>query len=164
MAQGSDDPPLAALHGVLHDRFVSRFVGTGRQDAEAVVSGQVLTGRVQVGVVATRFGHAGFGIVRDGQRGRPFPVFEGVDMSIEPGLHLLIASRFRPSVGTGAEGGDKEWSLPSHARDRIVDRDAGAGLIDEGLLAGLVLLAHDDVKLAAPAMVEFAETARGAPG
>ena len=40
-----------------------------------------------------------------------------------------------------------------------MDGNGVAGVIDKELLAGLVLVAEDDVQLAAPAAVEFAEAA-----
>ena len=42
---------------------------------------------------------------------------------------------------------------------RVFDRDGRTGVIDEELFAGTVLLAKNDVQLAPPPLVEFAEAA-----
>ena len=86
-------------------------------------------------------------------------MIEGVDVRAQPRFHLLVARGLGPGVGTGAERGDEEGSLPGYAGDAVVNRNRRSGPIDEGFLAGLVLLPHHYVELLAPALIQFAETA-----
>ena len=73
-------------------------------------------------------------------------MIEGVDVRAQPRFHLLVARGLGPGVGTGAERGDEEGSLPGYAGDAVVNRNRRSGPIDEGFLAGLVLLPHHYVR------------------
>jgi len=86
-------------------------------------------------------------------------MLQGVHVSQQPRLHLLIARDLGPSVRTGAEGGDEQRRLPHVAGLAVVDRQGPAGPVDEGFLTRLVFLAQHDIELPAPALVEFAKTA-----
>jgi len=87
-----------------------------------------------------RLGHASLGIIGNRQRGNTAEMLKGMHVGTQPGFHLLIARGFRPGVGTRSQRGHEQWRLPSLARVRVVDRNRGAGPIDEHLLARLVFL------------------------
>src|SRR5438477_92585 len=69
-------------------------------------------------------------------------------------------SRSRQSdrrVPASLVSGDEDRRLGDRARLRIDDVDAAARVVDEELLAGAVLLAHDEIELTPPRAVEITE-------
>src|SRR5690606_25111881 len=62
-------------------------------------------------------------------------------------------------VVRGAEHGDEDLRRPFFSRRGVDDGDRLPGVIDEELLAGPVLLAHDEVEAALPGAVALAEAA-----
>ena len=91
MTQRRHDPTLGDLHGVFDFGFVSRLVRPRGHDAEAAMQREVVIGRIQIRIVAMRLGHAGLGVVGNGQRRNAAEVFEGVHVAAQPRFHLLIA-------------------------------------------------------------------------
>ena len=87
---------------------------------------------------------------------------EGMDVGGHPVQQLLGAHRLGVEKARGAERGDEQLGIEELlAAPLVVDRDPASGEVDEELLAGLVLLAHDAVDVAAPAPVVLAELAVG---
>jgi hypothetical protein len=80
-------------------------------------------------------------------------------VSPKPVLQALAPSGFGVGIGASAQDRDKQGSLARRAALRVVNRNGIASVIDEELFAGLVLVAEDDVQMAAPAAVEFTEAA-----
>ena len=68
VAQRRHDPALGHLHGIFDFGFVPRLVRPRGHDAEAAVQREVVIGRIQIRIVAVRLGHAGLGVVGNGQR------------------------------------------------------------------------------------------------
>jgi hypothetical protein len=84
-------------------------------------------------------------------------MLQGVRVSQQPRFHLLIPCDLGPGIRTGAQRGDKQRRLPHVASLAVVDRHGPTGPIDEGFLAGLVLLTQHDVEFLSPTLVDFAE-------
>src|SRR5690606_40983599 len=66
---------------------------------------------------------------------------------------------FSVGIVRSAQHGDKDLCLPDLTRLRIGYRHCDAGVIDEELLAGEVVLPHRHVDLLAPCAVELAVVA-----
>lgn len=86
-------------------------------------------GRVEIGIVTVRLGHAGLGVVGHGQRRNAVKMFEGVRVAGQPGFHLLIARGLGPGIAAGSQRSHEQRSLPGLAGVAVMDRDGGAGPI-----------------------------------
>ncbi len=75
----------------------------------------------------------------------------------DPMGQLLGWQRLRVRVVAGTQDRHEQLGLPHLPGRRIGDRDGLAGEVDEQLLAGPVLLAHDEVELTRPGPVVAAE-------
>jgi hypothetical protein len=157
MAQRRHDPALGDLHGAFGFGFVSRLVRPRGHDAEAAVQREVVVSRIQIRIVAVRLGHTGLGVVGNHQRRNAAKVLEGMHVRAQPRLHLLIARGLGPGVGTGAERGHEQGSLPGQAGVPVVHRNRRAGPIHKHLLAGFVLLPQHHIEFRAPTLVQLAE-------
>ena len=102
--------------------------------------GHLLVGRIQIGVVAPGFGHAGLGVVRHHQFWHAVIELEGPHVSAYPTCQLLVGSGFGVGVGTGSEHGNEQMRLLHRATTRIINRNRCSCPIHEQFLAGLVLL------------------------
>jgi len=125
------------------------------------VHGQFVIGAVQVGFVAAGPGHAGPGIVGDDQLRDTLKQFEGANVGADPILQLLALGGFGVSIVAGPQDRHEDRSLALRATLRVVEGDGVPGVVDEELLAGLVLLPQHHVQLLPPAPVEFTEPAVG---
>src|SRR3989344_1979913 len=76
-----------------------------------------------------------------------------------PARQLLRPGGLGKGVAGRAENGDEDLRLADLAGSPINDRYGLAGVIDEQLFAGTVLLAHDHVDLGGPEAVVLAEPA-----
>ena len=159
MAEYGDNPSLGHLHTAFDLGFIARSVGSCGYHAEAVMKCQVQIGRVDVRVIAGRFGDAGAGVIGHGQRRHAAPELEGMFMGADPRFHLLIARDFGVGAGTGTEDGDEQRRLTDGGRVAVMDGDRGTGPVDESFFAGDVMLAHDHALLASPALVDLAVAA-----
>ena len=143
--------------------FYFRFVpGTERacwDDDAAIMPCELLVRALQDRLVAIGFGDADLGVIGDEDRRRAPRGRQRPDVRSQPVRERLRAGRFR--VGVVARTPDRhEHRRPEHRLIvRAVDRDLGAGIVDEQLLAGDVPLAHRARRLALPAPVMGAELA-----
>lgn len=80
-------------------------------------------------------------------------------MAAEPVRQRLRPGRFGKGVGRCAHRADEDLCLTDLTRTPIDDGQPLAGIVDVGLLAGVVLLAHHPVDLAHPLAVQLAEAA-----
>ena len=80
-------------------------------------------------------------------------------MGGQEGRRVLAERRLDVGVVAGPQHGHEEVGGAQLAAFRIDDRKGVAGPVDEQLLAGLVLAAHDHVDLGRPAAVALAEPA-----
>jgi hypothetical protein len=71
----------------------------------------------------------------------------------------------RPGVGVvaGAQHRHKHIRFPGFSREPVDDRHGLAGMIDEHLLAGAMVLTENQIQAFRPLAVEFAETAVAVP-
>jgi len=65
---------------------------------------------------------------------------ERAQMRTDPVTQILPGRGFREGIAAGAQHGHEDGGRVHFAALRIVDRDRGAGVVDEHLLAGAVLL------------------------
>jgi len=69
MAESGDHPTFNHQHRILRFGLVAGFIGTGGQDADAVMPGHFLIGGVEVGFVAASTADACAGVIGDDQLG-----------------------------------------------------------------------------------------------
>ncbi len=160
LAQAHDDPALCNLHRDFDLGLVAGFVGSRRNDHDAVVLGHFLVGGVDVRFVAVRLRDARAQVVGHANRGAAPVGFEGVLVGVAPVHELLAAQRLGVEVAGRTEHRDEQLSLKTDGEiTLVVDGNGESGKVDEHLLAGLVVLAHRHVELLAPVAIELAELA-----
>jgi hypothetical protein len=120
---------------------------------------QVLVGPVEQRLVLARLGDADAGIVRHPDLGRAAEVLKGADVGPHPRRQVLVQHRLRVGQVRRAEHREEEHRLPALPGDRIRDVDPAPAEVDEGLLAGMVGLAHRRGQRPRPAQVSVAELA-----
>jgi hypothetical protein len=114
---------------------------------------------IQIRLIAARAIHTGSRIVRDDQLGRSVEVFESGDVATDPVRQILVQCGFRESVSAGAQYGHKEGCRHNLTGTAVVDRNGRTRPIDKHLFAGHMLLPHDHVLIAGPALIQLTETA-----
>ena len=157
VAQPREDPPLHDQHGALDLGLVARVPRPRRQHRRAVVRGHLLVRALDAGLVAARQRHARLELVAHRRRGDAAKVREGPRVAADPVRPALRARRLRVREVRGAEHGDEQLHLDPLARLLVPDARLLARVVDEGLLAGLVHLAHRRAPLPQPPAVVLAE-------
>jgi hypothetical protein len=112
---------------------------------------------VHTGLVATRIAHRRAQLVGHDQRAGTAEELDHPAVAGEEVRQLLARTRLRVRVARRAQHPDEELHGLRLASPHVVDHGALARVVDEGLLAGQVDLAHRDPALAAPAAVVLAE-------
>ena len=159
MSQRRQDLPLGDEHARF-DLGLVAWLGHARgHDHAAVVGGQLGIGCRDLGLVAVGLLHAGLQVVGHDKLGGTTEVLEGPRVGIEEALRALVCVGAGEGVVGEAQDGEEEVSLPDLAGLRIDVGHGVAGPVDEELLAGLVVLTHDEVDAAPPGAV-----ALGIPG
>src|SRR5690242_14639986 len=102
-------------------------------------------------------GHASLGVIRNCDRRNTAEMLKRMDMSAQPGFHLLVPRGLCPGVTAGAQRGHEQGGLPCDACVPVIYRNRRSRPIDKHLLARLVLLAQYHVELRPPTLVQFAE-------
>jgi Kef-type K+ transport system membrane component KefB len=159
MAKSRDHPTFYQQHRIFRLGLIAGLVRAGGQNADAIVHGQLLVGRVEVRFITASATNAGASVVGDDQLGNTAQKLKRAHVSPKPVIQTLAPGGFDVGIGAGAQDGDKQRSRAHGAALGVVDGKGVAGIIDEELFARLMLVAEDDVQLAAPAAVELAEAA-----
>ena len=125
------------------------------------MGGHVGEGEVQVRLVAAGRGHGHLGVVGNQQLRHPPEELEGMDMRPYPVGQLLGGANLGVGEAGCPQGHHEELRFFNLARLLIHDGDGLPGEVAEGLLPGLVLLAHGHLDLSRPSAVEPAELGVG---
>src|SRR2546427_2385280 len=157
MAQRGEHPTLDLLDRVLDLRLVPGSADPRGDDGGAVVRRELAVGRVELGLIAVGRRDAGLEVVGHRDRRDALDVLERVDVRGDPRAQILSFTRLGIRKARRPERGDEDRRLGDRARLRIDDVDAAARVVDEELLAGTVLLAHDEIELTPPRAVEITE-------
>jgi hypothetical protein len=99
-------------------------------------------GAVDLRVVERRLVDARLEIVGDDEPGAALEKREHVDMRADPILQSLCPAHLGVGVVRGAEHGDEELCRANLAGPSVDNRHRLAGIVDEHLVAGHVMLAH----------------------
>ena len=159
VAECRQNPAFDQLHSGLDLSLVARLARTSGHDSHAVVRRHLLMGAVEIGLVTAGAAHPGAKVVGDNDLWYAAEELEGAHVRAGPVRQILTPSGLGVGVGTGPEYGHKNLRRTDFACLQVLDRDGRPGVVNEELFAGAVLLAENDVELAPPALVEFAETA-----
>ncbi len=150
MAQRCQDPALHHQHAVFDLGLVTRFANPGRQNGDTVVRGHILVGGIGVGLIAVRLAHARAKVVRDDQLRNTAEEREAARVRADPVRQRLRPGRLGIGVVGRAQYRDEDLCLADFTGRRVDHRDGLAGVVDEQLLAGAMVLAHDHIQLALP--------------
>ena len=121
--------------------------------------GEIAVTGVDVGLVAMRLGDAAAQIIGHQDLRCATEKSKTAGVRAQPVRQLLRPGGLGKGVAGRAENGDEDLRLADLAGSPINDRYGLAGVIDEQLFAGTVLLAHDHVDLGGPEAVVLAEPA-----
>jgi len=157
--ESGQDPALDDEHAGLDFGLVARLVGARRHDRHPIPGSHLPVGGVEQRLVAMGPGDARSQVVADRDPGHAAEELEGVNMARDPVRQLLGGEGLGVQVVAGPQHGDEDLGRRDHAGDRVDDRDRRPRPVDEELLAGAVLLPHDDVDMALPLPVAAAELA-----
>ncbi len=142
VAQPADDVRLCECYPRLDGRLVARAPRPGWQDAHAVMRRHRRVAAVHLGVVERGLFDAALEIVGDQQpRGRP-EVAEHAHVGADPVRQRLRPGRLGVGEAGGTEHGHEDLRHADLAGHRIGDRHPLAGVVDERLVPGHVLLTH----------------------
>jgi hypothetical protein len=156
-AQGGQHPAGGLEDAGFRFRLVTGLPGASGDDRTAVVGGHLLVRGVEVGLVAVGLGDARTEVVGHDDAGTAADRLEGVDVPPDPVGQRLGGEGLGIRVARGAQDGHEQLRPPHLAGGGIDDGQGLAGEVDEELLAGAVLLAHDQVEPPLPGPVEAAE-------
>src|SRR6266536_4990878 len=159
MPESSQYPAFYNADGVFDFGFIARFVGSGRQDRDAVMLSHLVIGAVEVRLIAARPRDSGTGVVRHEQFGDALEKLEGAHMAVDPVRQILAERRAGKGVCAGAEHGDEDRSRRDFAGLAVIDRDGVSGPVDKRLLARVVIVPENHISAAVPPLIEFAEAA-----
>src|SRR5690606_13902251 len=101
----------------------------------------------------------GLEIVRYDDLGHAAEELEGAAVGGDPVRQRLRVGSLGVGVATGPQHGDEDLGRARFARGGVDDLDGLPGIVDEELLAGAMLLPHDEIDSAAPVAVAIAEAA-----
>ena len=163
MPQTPKDAALGEADPVLDLGLVLRPAWPGRQDADAVVRGHHPVAAVQLGIVERGLVHARLQVVDHDQAGHAAEEAEHPDVRANPVWQGLGPGRLGIGEVRGAEHGDEDLRLAHLAGVRIGDRDLLAGIVDEDLVAGIVILPHARRQPALEAAEQLAEATVAVP-
>jgi hypothetical protein len=122
------------------------------------MAGHVEVALVDLGLVAMSVSHRDARVVRHHDFGHAAIEVEGVHVSHDPGRQLLGSQGLRVDVAAGAQRTDEDLGLADLLFGlAVVEGDGLTGDVDEQLLAGDVLLAHDQVQATGVLAVAFGE-------
>jgi hypothetical protein len=152
-------PTFDDADGIFHLGFIARFVRPGGQDRDAVMLRHLVIGAVEIRLIAAGPRDSRAWVVRHEQLGDALEKLEGAHMAVDPVRQVLAERRTRKGVGAGAEHGYEDRGRRDFAALAVVDRNGVAGPVDEGLVAGVVILPEHHITVAMPPLIEFAEAA-----
>ena len=157
MAQAPEDVELRYAHPRFHFCLVPWTAGSGGKHADVVMRGHLAVAAVDLGIVERRLLDAGFEVVGDEQARHAAQMAEHAHVRLDPVLQRLRPGRLRVGVAGSAHHADEDLRFPHLAAVRVHDRDLLAGVVDEQLVAGHVMLAHDRRQPALEGTVQVAE-------
>lgn len=152
MAQARHDPALDDLHRRFGLGLVLRVVGPGRQDRGAIVTREVEHRVVTAWLVAVGVCDHRLRIVRHDELRYTAVEAQRTRRRFELVGHRLAWRRAGVGVAGDARGGHKDVGAAA-----VGERDGGAGVINEQLLAGAVDLTHRALELSGEAAVVLAQ-------
>ncbi len=155
--QPSQDVALGEANTGLDLGLVARLAGPGRQDADAVMFGHHPVRAVELGIVERCLVDPALEVVGHDEAGDAAEETEQADMRADPVGQRLGPGRLGVGQARRAEHRHEDLGLAHDAGGRIDDPDLLAGVVDEDLVAGGMVLAHHRGEPALELPVEIAE-------
>jgi len=159
VSESCQDATFGVQHARLHLGLISRGTDACRQNRGAVVSGHLGVAAVERRLVVAGPLHRCLGVIGDDEAWYPVEELQGPHVDANPVAELLAQRGFCVGVVRTAERGDKEVGRPLLPGLLIDEADAVTSPVDKELVAGLVLLTHHGVDVAAPEPVALTKPA-----
>ena len=157
--QPAQNAGLGETHAVLDLGFVAWLARPRRQDADAVVRRHHAVAPIDLRIIEAGPIDARLQIVGNDQSRNTVEEAEHAHMGADPIGQCLRPGCLRIGEVGGSENGDEEFGFTDLASPAIDDGDLLAGIVDEDLVAGDVLLAHRRRQPLFETAEEFAEPA-----
>jgi hypothetical protein len=154
------DPPLHDLDSGFDLGFVAGLSGTRRQNRGAIVGGQVGIGAVDRRLEPAGLADRALQVVGHDRLGHPADEGQGPNVAADPIGQLLAPGRLGVGEVGSAEHGDEDLGLPNLTGRQVDYLDGLAGVVDEQLVAGDVVLSHHRGQPPPPELIELAESAQ----
>ena len=151
------DVGLGQAHAGLDLGLVAGLAWPGRQDADAVMVGHHPIGAVDLWIVERGFVNGALEVVGHDEAGDAAEEAEQADMRADPVGQRLGPGRLGVGQARRAQHRHEDLGLAHDASGGIDDLDLLAGVIDEDLVAGGMVLAHHRGEPALELPVEIAE-------
>ena len=143
VAQPAEDVALGKAHPGFDLGLVARLSRTRRKHADAVMGGHHAVAAIDLRIVERGLVNAALEIVRHDQPRHAAEEAEHPHMRADPVRQRLREGRLGIGVAGGAEHADEDLGVVHNARAGIDDCNPLARIIDEHLVAGHMMLAHD---------------------
>ena len=118
---------------------------------------ELLISGIQIRIVTAGSGDGCFGVIGHRHNRHPSEKFQGVNVRLNPGFQLLIASRFRVDVRTCAQHRNKQRCWPGLPRRVVIDGDRCPRPVHEHLFPGLVFLPQHHIQVPPPVLIALAK-------
>jgi hypothetical protein len=142
VAQTTEDIRLGKPHSGLDFGLVARFARSGWENADRIMRRHARVGAVDLRVVERRLVDARLEIIGDHEPGPALEKRKHMDVRADPIGQRLAPARLDIGVVGGAEHSDEELRRADLASNPVDDRHRLAGVVDEHLVAGDMVLAH----------------------
>jgi len=152
-AQGRQYPTLYDLHAGFDLSLVAGMIRPRREDTNAIVDRQVVVGRVQFRLVIAGLFHARLPVVRNHQASAALKELKGVHMGADPVPQATRPGRFCVGIAAGAQHRHKHIGIAGVSGQAVDDRHRLAGVIDEHLLAGAMVLSQNQIQPPCPSAI-----------
>ena len=157
VAEAGEDPPLGDEDSHLDLGLVLGLAGPSGNHDGAVVLGELRVGPVGIGVVPVGSADGAAELVGDPDLGHAAEELHRADVARGPVRELLRPGGLGEGVVGGAQDGQEQLRLAGLPGLRVEDVDGVAGVVQEGLVAGVVDLPHRELLPLRPLPVAVAE-------
>jgi hypothetical protein len=159
LPESRQNPTLHHLHPHFHLGLVAGSANPGGDDGAAVVARHVLVGGIKIGLVEAGLCHAALQIVGDYELGYSTKEGKGPHVGADPVGKRLAPGGLGVGIAAGAKDSDEDLGVADLPGDGINHRGGLPGIVNEELLSGPVLLAHDEIEFLTPPPVLLTEPA-----
>ena len=157
LPQCGHHPTLRQQNPLLDLGFIPRMSGARRDNGHTIVSGPILVGAIQLRFPIAGPAHAGTPLIGHHQFRGALEELESPGMGRDPVGQVPCPGGFGVGVVAGAQHRHEDGGRPGFAGNRVDDLDGVAGVVDEHLLAGTVILPQHHIQVTRPVPILLAK-------